>query len=217
MIDNVSASQTQQRPTKTVMRRISPRALRRLNVSAGVASKKSNRQISRELGCDEATVRNDRKALALPAEARKLLWRDLPVAPLLRQQKAHEAATARQRQEAAERASLFLTNRLARLMEEWLDQFSLLPTDRLHIVRPLDRASWFYTSKGEATMTDSQIKAAIEKAKPTPRQPEEVFALIEWLKAWLFRWLVTVEPHRDIRDRALTKLIRAIDKQYVGW
>jgi hypothetical protein len=215
MIDNVSAHQTQ-RPTKTVMRRISP-ALRRLNVSAGVASKKSNRQIARELGCDEATVRNDRKALALPAEARKLLWRDLPVAPLLRQQKAHEAATARQRQEAAERASHFLTNRLTRLMEEWLNGFTLIAVDKLHIVRPLDRASWFDTSNGKAAMTDSQIKAAIEKAKPIPQQPEEVYALIEWLKAWLFRWLVTVEPDRDIRDRALTKLIQALEKQYTGW
>jgi hypothetical protein len=217
MIDNVSLSETQQRPTKTVVRRISSRTLRRLKVSSGVAHKKSNRQIARELGCDEATVRNDRKALSLPAEVRALVMRDLPVAPLLRQQQAHEAATARQRQEAAERASLFLTNRLAKLMQEWLSAFSLIPADKLHIVRPIDRLSWFHTSNGEASVNDSQIKAAIERAKPSPNQPEEVFALIEWLKVWLFRWLVKVEPNRDIRDRALTKIIQALERQYTGW
>jgi hypothetical protein len=217
MIDHVSVSETQQRPTKTVVRRLSSRTLRRLKVSSGVAHKKSNRQIARELGCDEGTVRRDRKALSLPAEARKLVLRDLPVAPIFREHQAREAATARQRQEAAERASDFLTNRLARLMEEWLDGFTLIAANRLHVVRLLDRASWFHRSSGEAAVTDEQIKAAITSARPTPQQPDEGFALIEWLKTWLFGWLVTVEPDRDIRDRALTKLIRSIDKQYVGW
>lgn len=217
MLENLLTSQTQQRSTKTVVKRISPRTLRRLKVSSGVAHKKSNRQIARELGCDEATVRNDRKALSLPAEARTLVMRDLPVAPLLREHQAREAATARQRQEAAERASLFLTDRLAKLMQEWLTAFSLIPADKLHIVRPIDRLSWFHTSNGEASISDSQIKSAIESTKPTPQQPKEVFALIEWLKVWLFRWLVKVEPNRDIRDRALTKLIQVLERQYTGW
>ena len=217
MIDNVSVSEIQQRPTNTVVRRISPRTLRRLKVSAGVAHKKSNRQISRELGCDEGTVRRDRKALSLPGEARKLVLRDLPVAPLLREHQEREAAIARQRQEAAERDSLFLTNRLAKLMEDWLNNFSLIVPDKLHIVRPLDRESWFHRSNGEAAVTDSQIKAAIDSAKPTPQQPKELFALIEWLKAWLFAWLVKVEPARDIRDRALRKLIQGLERQYTGW
>jgi hypothetical protein len=217
MIDNVSANQTQQSPTKTVVRRISPRTLRRLKVSSGVANKKSNREIARELGCDEGTVRRDRRALSLPAEARKLVLRDLPVAPLLRQQQAHEAATARERQEAAEGDSLFLTNRLAKLMEEWLNGFSLIPPIKLHVVRPVERFSWFHTSNCEASVNDSQIKAAIERARPTLQQPEETPVFVEWLKVWLFRWLVKIEPNRDIRDRALTKLIQKIDKEYVGW
>jgi hypothetical protein len=217
MIDNVSVNETQQRPTRTVVRRISSRTLRRLKVSSGVAHKKSNRQIARELGCDEGTVRRDRKALSLPAEARKLVLRDLPVAPIFREHQAREAATARQRQEAAEKDSLFLTNRLAKLMGDWLNRFTLSAANKLHVVRPLDRASWFYTPNGEASVNDSQIEAVIERTKPTPQQPVEDFALVEWMKAWLFRWLVTVEPDRDVRDRALTKLIQSIDKQYVGW
>jgi hypothetical protein len=217
MIDNVSVSETQQRPTRTVVRRISSRTLRRLKVSSGVAHKKSNRQIARELGCDEATVRNDRKALSLPAEARKLVLLDLPVAPLLREHQEREAAIARQRQEAAERDSLFLTNRLAKLMEDWLSSFLLIAPDKLHVVRAVDRFSWSHSSNGEACVDHSQIKAAIENAKPTPHQPNEVFALIEWAKAWLFRWLVKVEPNRDIRDRALTRVTQALEEQYTGW
>jgi hypothetical protein len=217
MIDNVSPNPTQQPSTKTLVRRISPRTLRRLKVSAGVANKKSNREIARELGCDEGTVRRDRKALSLPAEARRLVLRDLPVAPLFREHQEREAATARQRQEAAEKDSRFLSNRLAKLMEDWLNDFSLIPPNKLHIVRPIDRLSWFHTSNGEASISDSQIKSAIESTKPTPQQPKEVFALIEWLKVWLFRWLVKVEPNRDIRDRALTKLIQVLERQYTGW
>jgi hypothetical protein len=217
MIDNVSANQTQQRPTKTLVTRLSSRTLRRLKVSSGVAHKKSNRQIARELGCDEGTIRRDRQAISLPAEARKLVWRDLPVAPLLRQQHALEVATARQRQEAAEKDSFFLSNRLAKLMEDWLNGLTFHAANKLHVVRPLHRESWFYTSNGEASVNDSQIKTVIEKTKPTPRQPVEDFALIEWLKIWLFRWLVRVEPNRDIRDRALTKFIQALEGQYKGW
>jgi hypothetical protein len=194
-----------------------PRARRLLIVQLGVAAGKSNRAIARDVGCDEGTVRNDRKTLSLPAEQIGAVMRGLPVAPLMRKQQAHEAATARHRQEAAEKDSLFLTNRLAKLMEDWLNGFSLIPHDKLHIVRPIDRFSWFYTSNGEASVNDAQIKAAIERAKPTPQQPKEVFALIEWLKVWLFRWLVKVEPNRDIRDRALTRFIQALEGQYTGW
>jgi DNA-binding CsgD family transcriptional regulator len=217
MIDNVSVSETQQRPTRTVMRRISSRTLRRLKVSSGVAHKKSNRQIARELGCDEGTVRRDRKALSLPAEARKLVLRDLPVAPIFREHQAREAATARQRQEAAEKDSMFLSNRLAKLMEDWLNGFSLIAPNALHVVRVVDRFSWFHTSNGESCVDHPQIKAAIEKAKPTPQQPVELFALMEWLKVWLFRWLVKVEPSRDIRDRALTRVRQALETQHTGW
>jgi hypothetical protein len=61
----------------------------------------------------------------------------------------------------------------------------------------------------------------IPKSRPQlkPRSPKaddhlETFALIEFLRVWLFRWMVLIEPDRDIRDRALTKIRQELERQW---
>lgn len=64
-----------------------------------------------------------------------------------------------------------------------------------------------------AYIADSKIRATIEATKPKADDHLEVFALIEFLKEWLFRWMVIVEPDRDVRDRALTKIRQELERQ----
>lgn len=108
---------------------------RLFRVQVGVAAGKSNRQIAKQLGVDEGTVRRERLTLRLSREEVQAVRAGAPVEPLLRKQERRKAATAREKHEAAERESQFLSNRLAKRINHWLSQFTMSPTDKLHVVR----------------------------------------------------------------------------------
>lgn len=177
---------------------------------------KSNREIARELGCDEGTIRNDRKLIALPDEKVRQAMAGAPVARLMREHKAVEAAQIRRRQEEAEKKAYFLTNRLAKAIDKWIKLFPLLPVNRWRVIRAVDHLSWFHQTHANP-IHDSAIKAVIASTRPTPQEPTDDFTLIEWLIAWLYAWITKVEPYRDVRDRALTKVRIALEKECPGW
>jgi len=187
---------------------------RLFRVQMGVAAGKSNREIAKQLGVDEGTVRRDRRTLLLSEPEIQAVEAGAAVEPLLRKQERQKAATARERHEAAERGNQFLTNRMTKLIANWLNGFSLIVPDMLHIIMGVDRPSWEYGTRRIAYVPDSKIKAAIEATKPKADDDLETFALIEFLRVWLFRWMVLVEPDRDIRDRALTKIRLELERQW---
>jgi len=187
---------------------------RLFRVQMGVAAGKSNREIAKQLGVDEGTVRRDRRTLLLSEPEIQAVEAGAAVEPLLRKQERQKAATARERHEAAERGNQFLTNRMTKLIANWLNGFSLIVPDMLHIIMGVDRPSWEYGTRRIAYVPDSKIKATIEATKPKADDDLETFALIEFLRVWLFRWMVLVEPDRDIRDRALTKIRLELERQW---
>ncbi|MGC2742284.1 MAG: hypothetical protein WA672_03795 [Candidatus Angelobacter sp.] len=189
------------------------RANRLFRVQIGVIAGKSNRQIAKQLGVDEGTVRRDRLTLLLSKEEVQAVKSGAPVQPLLRNQKRRKAATARAKQEAAERESRFLTKRLAKLIDRWLGKFSMIEVDKLHVVRGVDRWSWEFQAPRRICIPNSKIDATIESAKPTADHLTELFALIEYAKEWLFRWIVIVEPDKDVRDRALAIVRQKLERQ----
>jgi len=186
---------------------------RLFRVQVGVAAGKSNRQLAKELGFDEGTIRRDRLTLLLSKEEVHAVRAGAAVEPLLRKQERRKAATAREKQEAAERESQFLTNRLAKLIANWLNEFNLIPADKLHIIMGVDQWSWQHGTRPTSYIPESKIKATIEATRPKADSHLEVFALIEFLKEWLFRWMVFIEPDLDIRDRALTKIRLELERQ----
>jgi len=190
---------------------------RLFRVQLGVAAGKSNRQIAKELCVDEGTVRRDRRTLQLSKEDLQAVKSGAAVEPLLRTQERRKAATAREKQEAAERESQYLTDRLVNLISTWLNQYGLIPPNQLHIIMGIDRWSWEYRSTNPHFVSDSKIKATIEGARPKADDDLELFALIEFLKVWLFRWVVLIEPDRDIRDRALRKIRQELERQTPAW
>lgn len=186
---------------------------RLFRVQVGVAAGRSNRQIAKQLCVDEGTVRRDKLTLQLSREEIQAVVSGAPVEPLLRKKERRKTATAREKHEAAERESRFLSNRLARRIDHWLAQFTLAPVDKLHVVRDVAPLSWeFQTPKG-ICIPDSKIEATIERVKPKADYLSEVYAVIEFSKVWLFRWIVLVEPDRDVRDRALTKIRQELERQ----
>jgi transposase len=213
MHQNVLVSQPQTGISqKTRGRNAMSRKDRLFRVQVGVAAGKSNRQIAKQLGVDEATVRRDRLTLLLSKEDLQAVRAGAAVEPLLQKQEHHKAATAREKQEALERESQFLTNRLAELIDRWLSKFSMIGVDKLHVVIGVDRWSWeFQTPKG-ICIPDSKIDATIESVKPKADNLSELFALIEYAKEWLFRWIVLIEPDREIRNRALTKVRQELER-----
>jgi transposase len=186
---------------------------RLFRVQIGVAAGKSNRQIAKLLGVDEGTVRRDRLTLLLSKEDLQAVRAGAAVEPLLQKQERRKAATAREKQEIAEMQSLFLTNRLARLVDRWLEQFPIGSPNKLHVISGVDVLSWHYQSPAGAFIPDSRIQATIEAAKPNCPPPPEAPLLIEYAKAWLFRWIVLVEPDKAVRDRALTKVRQELERQ----
>ncbi|HKV90936.1 MAG TPA: hypothetical protein VJW20_00160 [Candidatus Angelobacter sp.] len=214
MYQNIPATQTQIRKTSdpATRSRIS-RNDRLLRVQIGVAARKSNRQIAKQLGVDEGTVRRDRLTLRLSKEDIRRVKSGAAVEPLLRKHERQQAATARERHEAAERESQFLSNRLAKRIDHWLNQFNMLPVDKIHVVGGIDRWSWEFQTPKRISVPDSQIESTIECVKPKADYLKEAFAVIEFAKEWLFRWIVLVEPDRDIRDRALTKARQELEQQ----
>lgn len=192
------------------------RAQRIFKVRLLVILGKSNREIARELGCDEGTIRNDRKLIALPDEKVRQAMAGAPVARLMREHKAVESAQIRKRQENAEKKAYFLTNKLANAIDEWIRRFPLLPVNRLRVIRAVDPLSWFHGAPA-STVHGSPIKAAITSTRPTAQEPSDDFALIEWLIAWLYAWITKVEPYHDVRDRALTKIRIALEQECPGW
>lgn len=186
---------------------------RLFRVQVGIAAGKSNRQIAKQLSVDEGTIRRDRLTLALSKEDLQAVRSGAAVEPLLRKQERRKAATAREKHEAAERESQFLTNRLAKLITNWVNEFNLIPPNKLHVIMGVDRWSWQHGTRPTSYIPESKIKATIEAAKPKADSHLEVFALIEFLKEWLFRWMVLIEPDRDIRDRALAKIRQELERQ----
>lgn len=186
---------------------------RLFRVQVGVAAGKSNRQIAKQLCVDEGTVRRDKLTLQLSREEIQAVVSGAPVEPLLRKKERRKAATAREKHEAAERESQFLTNRLAKLITNWLNEFDLIPPNKLHIFMGVERWSWVHVTSMTDHIPESRIKATIEAAKPKADNLEETFALIEYLKEWLFRWIVLIEPDRHVRDRALTKIRQELERQ----
>jgi transposase len=143
----LSEIQSNRRPRKARGNGINRRD-RLFRVQIGVAAGKSNRQIAKQLGVDEGTVRRDRLTLLLSKEEVRAVKAGAAVEPLLRSQERRKAETIREKQEEAERNSQFLTNRLAMLITEWLTQFSMIDADKLHVIRGVDRLSWeFQTPK----------------------------------------------------------------------
>jgi hypothetical protein len=189
------------------------RADRLFRVQIGVAAGRSNRQIARQLGVDEGTIRRDRLTLRLSREEVQAVKSGAPVEPLLRNKERRKAATAREKHEAAERESRFLSNRLAKRIEDWLSQFTLDPAVKLHVVREIDVWSWKFQTPHGICIPESKIASTIERVKPKADHLSEIFAVIEYAKEWLFRWIVLVEPDRDIRDRALTKIRQGLECQ----
>jgi hypothetical protein len=214
MQQNVFVAQTQ--PTKRYKKtRKNPmsRTNRLFRVQIGVAAGKSNRLIAKQLGVDEGTVRRDRLTLLLAKEEVQAVKSGAPVEPLLRNHERRKAATAREKLEMAERQSMFLTNRLATLIDDWLKQFEIGAVNNLHVISGINFLSWQYQGTVAEFIPDSRIKATIEATKPKHLLPQEHFLRIEYAKIWLFRWIVVMEPDRDIRDRALIKVRQALERQ----
>lgn len=186
---------------------------RLFRVQVGIAAGKSNRQIAKQLSVDEGTIRRDRLTLALSKEDLQAVRSGAAVEPLLRKQERRKAATAREKHQAAERESQFLTKRLVKLITNWLNEFNLIPPNKLHIFMGVERWSWVHVTSMTDHIPESRIKATIEAAKPKADSLEETFALIEYLKEWLFRWIVLIEPDRHVRDRALTKIRQELERQ----
>src|SRR5882724_7881360 len=112
-------------------------------VRRAIAQRKSNRQIANEIGCDEATIRRDRKILHLPTEALELIRNGTAVDPLLKQDSVRVAEHLHRARAEEELRTSRHSRFLADVILEWFSSFNLLPQDLLRIVGGVDRSSWY--------------------------------------------------------------------------
>jgi transposase-like protein len=207
-------------------RNISPQQRLRL-VAAGLEQGKSLRHIGKELGFDEATIRRDRQKLKLPQPELDAIRAGAAAEPILRAHKQRRAVMLCQQRSLEERRNRAHSSDLGQIAIYWLESkefhtkdgksFRLLPADILHIVYHVDSISWVAAASQATAVPYPEGPRVITACKPQSPQPLEVFEIIEWMIPWFARWIVRLEPNRDIRDRALTKVRQHFEIGYRGW
>ncbi len=187
-------------------------------VEQGVIDGKSQRQIARELGCDEGTVRRDLEILALPEDQ---------VLAIRNGDSAEKYLRARRRQEAAERLRLrqqqIAAEQRTRLQEEktsgihsdetskavldWLGSKELLPPDEERILEMVDRWSWRARDQQEFPCSDpKEVFLICEHGSP----PADMIERLNVYVTILTSALLLLAPELAIRDSAIKKASIAV-------
>jgi len=187
-------------------------------VRRAIAQRKSNRQIANEIGCDEATIRRDRKILHLPPEALESIRSGTAVDPLLKEDAIRVAEHIHRVRAQEELRTSRHSRFLADVILEWFSSFKLLPQDLLIAVAGVDRASSQYRiplSNGAVSRAD--LLRHIAATKTLVSQPSEPFALIDYVSNWLLAWLLRAEPNEKIREAALAITRRHLESKCRSW
>ncbi len=207
---------------------------RRNAVKDLAAAGKSNREIAKLLGVDEATVRRDLRIMNLPQDQLHAINLGRASAPLLKRAKQQERAEkARLREECEkaeekrraeeERKNGTLSDALADVIEKWLARElnvgpDALPIYGAQVLRETERMLWrnqFRLPKGSVLASP---EAVIEHWRPEGLKTMELPNIISFCSYWLLAWLPRVAPEDTIRDGALKKLSLRWENRYgFGW
>ncbi len=107
-------------------------------VRQGLKDGKLHRQIARELGCDEGTIRHDIKILQLPADWVKRIENGEPAEPLLRKARIAAAREEQQQRLQAETQTGHHSDEIAKEVLNWLMTKPLLRVDENKIIDKVD-------------------------------------------------------------------------------
>jgi transposase-like protein len=188
-----------------------PALIRLEAVRERILAGKSFRQIARELDCDEKTVRRDYKKLLLPADKQQLIFSGAACEPILRKQESIakeqerrrvvvEAAQSRQRQLIEEKQSGVVSNLIRDSIFAFLAMYNLFPVQNLEIINRAAKLCWDAGYLREDNRIADHHRA-IALTMPGQAPGDRLF--LDVLIEWLFKWLIRVEPNRDIRDRGI--------------
>jgi len=187
-------------------------------VRRAIAQRKSNRQIANEIGCDEATIRRDRKILHLPTEALELIRNGTAVDPLLKQDSVRIAEHLHRARAEEELNTARHSRFLADVILEWLSSFNLAPANLLHAVNAVDNDSWYCNvAATNSAVSRPELLRHIAAAKPLSAAPLETFEVINYVGPWLLAWLLRAEPNRKIRAAALNITRITLESKSKSW
>lgn len=185
---------------------------RRKIVDTELRGGKSRRQIARQLGCDEGTVRRDMKVLALPASELARAQRGMAVEPLLRRDRRRKERLQHIARAQEEQRSAAYSSSLAETVFEWLKSAPLFPVDALRVIGMADQRCWRAgMTFNQAAAPDADPADVIDNMQPGAL-PDDMAGRIEFYALWLERWLTRLEPNRDTRDRALRLVKQQLER-----
>ena len=168
----------------------------------------SNRQIARQIGRGESTLRH--LLLALRAPAADLIsarQQNLSTNELVRRAKADAVRRESERHEAAKTQRIEAAQRAADQICSWLAEEHVYGPDGERI---LDYVRSEYASRTVDGSLPPQVpkehklphQELIRRCSPTEPCPDDA-ASVDWYRQWLFRWTFYAFPDPNVRDRAL--------------
>jgi hypothetical protein len=193
--------------------------IRLAGVRDGIVAGMSKRQIARDCGCDEGTIRRDFKKLCLPKEdLDKILsgakYEPIKSANILREEEAerNRLAAERARQRIigldSEKESGQLSHALKGSIVKVLDNYSLNKVTKLHILELVEGESFYLRDKPEDwyTTDHSEVIASYMPAVFPDCESEHDFV------DSMIMWLAHAEPKYLIRNRGILKAIQTVKK-----
>ena len=176
-------------------------------VRQGLKDGKLQRQIARELGCNEGTVRRDISILQLPADWVKRIENGEPAEPFLRKARIASAKEEQQQRLQAETQTGHHSDEIAKEVLNWLMTKPLLRVDEEAIIDKVDRKLCDAYKITAAPRRDvGKTLAYCERNKLPCDSPDE----IEFCTNVLSQTLLLVASEKLIRDNAINKIAAAV-------
>lgn len=174
----------------------------------------SIRQIARQVGRSEATLRRLLVTLNAPAADLLLARQDkLSINELVRRAKAEAARRDAERQQDLETRRAESAKETAILICNWLAEEGVYGPDGERIIDDVRAEFAKRELYGNLPTYPSEVpilsvQELIRRARPTQPRPDDATS-IDWYHAWLFRWTFYAFPDTAVRDRALELALEA--------
>jgi hypothetical protein len=187
---------------------------------------KSIRQIGRDLGVDEKTIRNDLETRLLPAEQQAAIQNGAPVEPYLRQAREQKAAEKKRKdaEEARKDREKLVQKHRVRLREEaatgkhskrlarsavpWLGGKCIPPAIE-QVLEIADRESWMAGDQIGIPREDANEVFETLDCGPTSEEMRDQLDL-EYYARVLTSALIALAPEKQIRNAAIKEIKRQL-------
>jgi len=176
-------------------------------VRQALKENKPQRQIARELECDEGTIRHDIRILQLPVELVKRIENGEPAEPFLRKARIAAAKKEHQQRLQAETQTGQHSDEVAEVVLDWLMTKPLWRVDETMI---MDMVELRMRGVGNLSVAPRRDPAKTLAFCGRGRLPSYMPDQIEFYTNVLLQAFLLLTPEKQVRDNAIAKIAAAV-------